>query len=96
MNVEFQDVARFEFREAAHYYDLCETGLGLEFTVEVERTISRIEKNPDVFPIFHKGARRALTRRFPYAVIFRIESNRILILAVMHCHRRPETSKNRV
>jgi hypothetical protein len=40
--------------------------------------------------------RRYLTRVFPYAILYSIEADYILIMAVMHCHREPGYWKNRI
>jgi len=38
-----------------------------------------------------KQARRCLTNRFPYGIIYQIRDNTILIVAVWHLKRRPQT-----
>ncbi|MFY8095224.1 MAG: hypothetical protein ACOVN0_17220 [Niveispirillum sp.] len=44
-----------------------------------------------MFPLSHDGLRRALLRRFPYALFFRIEPDAIYNLACAHNHRDPAT-----
>jgi toxin ParE1/3/4 len=39
--------------------------------------------------------RRCLTQKFPYGILYTIEPDYILILAVMHCSREPGYWKNR-
>lgn len=36
-----------------------------------------------------EDVRRRLTPVFPYAVLYTVEDTHVLILAVMHCHRKP-------
>ena len=43
-----------------------------------------------------EDVRRCLTRVFPYAVLYTIEADFILIVAVMHCSREPGYWKSRV
>lgn len=33
--------------------------------------------------------RRCLTNRFPFGILYSVEADRVLILAVMHLHRDP-------
>ncbi len=42
-----------------------------------------------------KDVRRCMTRKFPYGILYTIEEDYILILAVMHCNREPNYWKNR-
>jgi plasmid stabilization system protein ParE len=51
-------------------------------------TIDRLVESPKQFPLVGYGARRALIKDFPYAVIFR-EAKKIQIVAIAHGKRRP-------
>lgn len=39
--------------------------------------------------------RRCLVKRFPFSLLFRIETERIYVLAVMHLHREPNYWRTR-
>jgi plasmid stabilization system protein ParE len=59
----------------------------LAFLDAVDASLARIEAMPDSFPQNEFGIRSALLRRFPYAVLYRMASGRIEIVAVWHGHR---------
>jgi plasmid stabilization system protein ParE len=82
--------AEEEVREAAHWYEQRSKGLGAAFLEIVEEAIAGIEENPLRFPLIHQDTRRALLKRFPYGVFFRLRSDRIRVLAVMHLSRSPD------
>ncbi len=63
--------------------------LGAEFYHEVERVIREICLQPKRFRQIDPPVRRALTGKFPYAIVFFERPQGILILAVMHGMRRP-------
>ena len=46
-----------------------------------------INKAPQQWLILEDDVRRCLTRIFPYAIPYSIESDYLLIIAVVHCHR---------
>ena len=56
----------------------------------------RILDHPLGYKDLRAGIRRALTRRFPYAVYFSIEEDAIVILAVLHTARDPEEWQRRI
>ncbi len=57
---------------------------------------SRVFSHPYVWPVLGSGdIRRCLTNHFPYGIIYCIEADEILILAVMHLHRKPGYWKER-
>jgi plasmid stabilization system protein ParE len=96
MRIRFLAAARKEFSEAVSYYDSKEPSLGDEFADEVWETISRIASHPSAWQQLSSRTRRCLTRRFPYAVIYRAQPNSLLIIAVMHLKRHPDSWRGRV
>ena len=96
MKVEFLDPAENELFEAIGYYNSESEGLGYEFAAEVNRTIDRIIEYPNAWAPLSKRTRRCRTNRFPYGVIYQVRGETILIVAVMHLHRDPESCKDRL
>lgn len=89
MTFRFHPAALAELQNAAEYYEQQLPLLGLRFVESVENTIQRITQQPNSYAVLADDVRRCLTKSFPYAVLYTQESNHILIIAVMHCHRRP-------
>jgi plasmid stabilization system protein ParE len=96
MRFEFHPEALSEYEDAAQYYADCQHGLELRFMSAVEHVIHRIVEAPERWPIFEEDIRRCLTRVFPYAVLYSIEKDYVLIISVMHCHREPGYWSNRI
>jgi plasmid stabilization system protein ParE len=96
MKYSFHPEARSEFKEAAIYYSEKSPSLASAYYTEVENAIEKIVENPYLYRVIDEDVRRCLTRRFPYAILYTIEDNYILILAVMHCSREPSYWKHRL
>ena len=88
--------AEVELREAVAYYEEKSPGLGLDLEAEIERSIRMIRDFPGWWPLREDGTRRYLTHRFPYLVIYAYLKERIWIIAIAHCKRRPGYWKNRI
>ena len=88
--------AEGDLEDAAGWYEVQRSGLGHEFLTEIYKCMQRIVDRPMQFPEVHRGIRRALAHRFPFGVFFRIDSERIVVLAVMHASRDPARWKQRV
>ena len=85
MNFRVGAKARAELLEAAFWYDDQQPALGNEFLYEAEAIFSRLAAYPLQFPISYKNLRRALLKRFPYAVYFELDSDKgITVIAVLH------------
>ncbi|MFQ5737984.1 MAG: type II toxin-antitoxin system RelE/ParE family toxin [Acidobacteriota bacterium] len=69
--------------------------LALRFVEAVEDTIRGILESPERWRVLDEDVRRCLTHVFPYGVLYTIEPDSILIVAVMHCSREPGYWKRR-
>ncbi len=49
-----------------------------------------ISENPERWPIVRGHVRRRLVHRFPYALLYRVDSDEVVIQATMHLYRRPD------
>ena len=95
MNVRFAAGAAAEFEEAAAYYETRSVGLGHRFEEVVRRMVQRLAQDPERWRILERDVRRCLVSGFPYGILYSIEEDVILILAVMHCSREPGYWKRR-
>ena len=72
------------------YYEGKAEGLGERFLTGVDSAFDAIERYPEMFARVHGEVRRAVVSRFPYAVFYRIESKRVVVLTVLHTARDPK------
>lgn len=87
--------AQTDIREAALWYESRETGLGIRFVGEVRTSLRHVANNPLRFPAVGEDVRRAVLNSFPYSVYFMTEIDAVVIIAVLHQHRRPDTWQKR-
>jgi hypothetical protein len=96
MKVDFLQAADDEFAEVIAYYNLQSEGLGLEFAVELKRTLDRILQYPTAWTLLSQQTRRCRLNRFPYALLYQIRSDLILVIAVQNLHRHPDSWRTRL
>jgi len=87
--------AQVDIKDTAFWYEDQYVGLGIRFRDELRMTLGHIADNPLRFPMIEEDVRRALLHRFPYAVYFTSQPDRIAIIAVLHQHRRPSAWQSR-
>ncbi len=91
MNFRLLPPAASELRAAARYYEGQIPGLGFDFIAEVRATIRRIIQWPEAWQPLDAEIRRCRTHRFPYGIIYAMENGEVVIVSVMHLHRRPDS-----
>ena len=96
MIVRFLPVARQELEEALHWYEAKTSRLGTAFRSEADHQLARIREQPLQFPLMYADIRRALLRRFPYGIYFKIEGDDIFVIACFHAARDPTNWQDRV
>ncbi len=94
-HVKFFPAAEEEMYEAAKYYETQATGLGYDYLSEVEGAVNSVALSPKTWPVIEGKLRRRLVRRFPFAILYYIEPEQIIVTAVAHLRRRPGYWKKR-
>ena len=92
----FHPEAAEEYAAAADHYFEIQPGLGGRFYDEIERLIETVCRQPDLFRVYDPPARRHFSTVFPYAVIYLDQPDRVWIVAVMNCKKRPSYWKQRL
>ena len=95
MNIRFLAPARTELRDTIAYYDGQRPGLGTTFRDEVYAAVERIKKYPKAWRELSPNTRRHRIQKFPYGVIYAIEAEELLIIAVAHSHKEPDYWRGR-
>jgi plasmid stabilization system protein ParE len=90
MQLTFSELARDELAEAKRYYNQQQSGLGKQFQREEELAAKRIREHPLAWQCEREPFRRFLLDTFPYKMLYVIEDENILVIAVSHQHRQPD------
>ena len=86
---EFHELASDELRSAVHWYRSRAPEVSERFLAAVDRTIERIEADPESYPLIGRKHRYLRVSRFPYLLVYDIRPDHIIrIIAVAHTSRR--------
>ena len=69
---------------ARDWYEQQRQGLGEEFLTAAEAMFEQIRTMPELYAVVLEDVRRSKLRRFPYVVYYRVLTDRIEVLAVLH------------
>lgn len=90
MKVSLAPEAEQELVEGALFYAReANAKLGQAFISEFERTAALLAEQPHLGAIWHGQIRRLPLRRFPYSVVYYINTAGVRVLALAHQSRKP-------
>ena len=88
-------VAAADLDEAFQWYEGQRAGLGEEVLEAAQTAIAAITKHPERYAVIRRNTRRALLRRFPYCMYYRVYDDIVVVVACMHARRSPRQWQSR-
>ena len=90
MTYRLHPAAAAEHLDSVAFYESRAPGLGVDYLTEFETVMRRVTETPLLSPIeVPPEIRIAYMQRFPFNILFRVDKNEILVLAIAHQSRRP-------
>jgi plasmid stabilization system protein ParE len=82
MRIQIRRLARRDIDEAFDWYRESDEETASGFLDELAHVFDRLLLQPSQFPDVHRGVRRALLKRFPYAIYFRTHGDIATVIGV--------------
>ena len=90
MKVSLTREAELELIDGARYYTReADAQLGGAFVSEFERCVELLRQYPEFGAMWRGSTRRLPLRRFPFNLIYVVQSSELRIIAIAHQSRRP-------
>jgi plasmid stabilization system protein ParE len=85
-----------EIEAARVWYEFQRPGLGGEFLDAIESAVESLLAFPEARSVDYRDARRYLLERFPYCLYYRVESDGLVVVALLHAARDPARKRRRL
>ena len=97
-HIEFSEEAEIDANTAGFYYDSKVPGLSFRFFDDLRNALLSLKTNPFTFHIYHNfhPIRRCNLEIFPYAIYFTVETDKIILLSIIHQRRSKAYIKRRL
>jgi toxin ParE1/3/4 len=89
LKIELHPAAEAEAREAFVLYRERDPAVAARFIAALDKAIERVETHPERWPAYLHETQRLLVGRFPFAIVYRVLAERVLVVAIAHQKRRP-------
>ena len=88
--------ARIELRNAAFYYRERSSRVAASFLAAVQAAVDQVLEFPESAPFVRGEVRGKTVSKFPYTMMYRVDGDTVVILAVAHQKQRPQYWVGRV
>lgn len=89
MNIRFLTLAQQEVDDAFVWFEERAEGNGVNFLDELDRVVRLVKAYPFASPQIEPEIRRCLFVRFPYSLVYGLDHDTIVVIAIAHTHRAP-------
>jgi len=96
MKIEILDQAEADLIEGFHFYETQQTGVGHYFLANLYADIESLRLYGGIHLKPYKSYHRLLSKRFPFAVFYKVEDNTVFIHAIVDCRRDPAWLRKRL
>ncbi len=93
--IDFLPAARSDFDDSLGWYAEQSTQAAVRFVNAIDASLSLIAAHPLQFAVVDDLHRSCPVKRFPFRIVYRVASERIIIVAIAHAKRRPGYWRNR-
>ena len=95
MKVKILDEAEQDLLDGYRFYEEQQTGLGDYFLDSLFSDIDSLQLSAGIHAR-HFDYHRLLSKRFPFAIYYRVVRQAVRVYAVLDCRRNPETVEDRL
>jgi hypothetical protein len=95
MRIELLDSAEKDLLDGFQFYERQSKGLGSYFLESLFSDIDSLNIYAGIHAI-HFGYNRMLSKRFPFAIYYKSESEIVKVYAILDCRRNPAWIRNRL
>jgi plasmid stabilization system protein ParE len=84
-----------DWQGAAEYYQAQSLTVGHRFEIELDEAFAWITRSSSTWVQVAPGLQKCQLRKFPYSVLYRLTADAVLITAIIHQKRHPDSWRKR-
>ncbi|MEW6038623.1 MAG: type II toxin-antitoxin system RelE/ParE family toxin [Pseudomonadota bacterium] len=96
MKIEILGSARQDLMDGYRFYEKQAAGIGAYFLDTLISDIDSLIVNAGIHPVHFGNYHRLLSKRFPFAIYYRLEGQIARVYAVLDCRRSPAWTRNKL
>jgi len=95
MRIKILAEAEKDLEDGYHFYESQSSGLGTYFLDSLYSDIDSLLYFAGIHQVVF-GYNRMLSKRFPFAIYYKVIDNKVLVFAILDCRRNPSWIRNKL
>lgn len=96
MKIEILDLAKLDLLDSFHFYEEQQGGLGSYFLTSIYSDIESLRLYAGIHMKPHKDLHRLVSKRFPFAVYYKVHGGTVFVHAIVDSRRDPAWIRQRL
>ncbi len=96
MKIKILTSAGHDLMDAYQFYEIQSKGLGTYFLKTLLADIDSLKINAGIHQLYFSKYHRLLSKRFPFAVYYKVQNKTVLIYAVLDCRMNPSSIQKKL
>ncbi len=96
MKIKYLSSAKRDLKDGFYFYEQCDKGLGIYFLETLYSDIDSLKLFAGIHPIHFNNYYRLLSKRFPFAIYYKIENKEINIYAIVRLSQKAFVDKKQI
>lgn len=96
MQIKILSSACKDLTDGYGFYEKQSEGVGEYFLDTLFSDIDSLRSNAGMHPVYFEKYHRLLSKRFPFAVYYRIDEGTIFVHAILDCRRNPAWTREKL
>ena len=87
MKIKILASALSDLKKGFNFYEKQSKGLGNYFLDSLYSDVDSLLITAGIHPIYSKNYHRLLSKRFPFAIFYKVKNNHVLVYAILDCRK---------
>jgi hypothetical protein len=96
MKIKILGSASQDLIDGYWFYENQAEGVGKYFLYTLFSDIDSLEFHAGIHPIYFEKYHRLLSDKFPFAIYYRVENERVLVYSILDCRRDPAWTRDQL
>ncbi len=95
LQLQIRTLAKEDIQQIVDYYEDISTQVTDNFLIDLYADLELLQGNPQIFQVKYRQTHVRYMKRFPFGIHYQFDTEKVVILAVLHTSKNPKVWESR-